>query len=222
MDGSTRSSSIRFGGVAGLVFVVGLLVLGFTVYLNQPLYNEPVAEIRDHFTDNETLRTVADWIAALLFVGGFLVFASALRSALRPADEDGTWSRVSFAGAVLAIAIAGSGVYLSTFTLGDMAALPDGVVQAFVRADALVYTVLLAWAFAIVLVGASMVMLRGGPFPAWFAWFGFAAAAVNALGALWPVDGDPEGALAVLGYVGFFATMIWIALVAATMTRRQA
>lgn len=220
MDRSSGVSSQRVGGIAGLVFAIGMLVLGFVVWFDQPAFTDSLADIGEHFADKEDVLPIADWLAALFFVGGFLLFASALRTALRNSDEDGTWSRASFAGAVVAVAVAASGVYLSVFTLGGLDELSEGVVRAFLRADALTYSALLPWAFALFLVGACMVMMRDGAFPKWFAWLGFGAAAANVVGALWPIDGDPEGALAVVGMIGFFATLLWVVLVASSMVRR--
>ncbi len=221
MDRPTGDASLRTGGIAGIVFAVGFLLLGFTVYFDVPVYTDSIADIRDFYGDNATGLAVADWFAALLFLGGFLLFASALRSALRRSDQEGTWSRLSFAGAVASVAVAGSGVFVSTFTLDGMEQLSDGVVHAFIRADALVYSVILPWGLALFLVGACVVMLRGSQFADWFAWLGFAAAAANAVGALWPIDGDPEGALVFVGTVGFLATMVWVVFVASTMVRSK-
>lgn len=222
MDLPRGDSTLRIGGIAGIVFAVGFVVLGFTVYFDQPNFTDSIADIRDYFADNATARATTDWFSALLFVGGFLLFASALRSALQRSDQEGTWSRLSFAGAVASVAIAGSGVFVSTFTLDGMDQLSDGAVAAFVRADAVIYGAILPWGFAVFLVGASVVMLRGSMFARWFAWFGFATAAANAVGVLWPVDGDPEGALAIVGMVGFMAAMVWILFVASTMARTKA
>lgn len=221
MDRPNRDASSSIGGIAGIVFAVGMLVLGFTVYFTQPTFTDSTAEIREHFADNATTRAIADWVAALLFLGGFMLFASALRSALRHSDQDGTWSRFSFAGAVLSTAVAGSGVFVATFTLEGMDELSDGVVQAFVRADALVYGVLLPLGLAVFLTGACVVMLRGGMFATWLAWLGFAAAATMVIGALWPVDGDPEGALAIVSIVGFLATLLWVVFAGITIARAR-
>lgn len=222
MDRSSSDASLRIGGLAGVVFAVGMVVLGFAVYFTQPAFTEPITEIRDYFTDNATGLQIADWLSALFFVGGFLLFASALRTALRDSDSGGTWSRASFAAAAVSVAVAGSGVFLSTFTVAGMDDLSDDVVHAFMRADAIVYGAILPWGFALFLVGASMVMLRGGRFPRWFAWLGFAAAGLSAVGALWPVDGDPEGALAMVGVVGFIAMLLWVVFTGVTMVRSRA
>lgn len=221
MDQPGGSSARRIGGIAGIVFTVGMLVLGFTVYFSQPAFTDSLAEIREHFIDNETARAIADWVSALLFVGGFLLFASALRSALSPNDDDGIWSRVSFGAAVASVGVAGSGVFLATFGLGNIDELGDGVMQAFMKADALIYSAILPWGFAVFVAAASMVILRGGIFAKWMAWFGFAAAAASAVGTLWPVDGDPQGPLAVVGMIGFIAAVVWVALAGFTMARAR-
>jgi hypothetical protein len=221
MESSKSGSSIRIGGIAGIVFAVGMIVLGFLVWFDQPLYTDSIGEIREHFADKETTINVANWLAALFFVGGLLLFASALRAVLgRDEGGDGVWSRASFAGAVASVGVAGSGVFLSTFTVGGMEALSDGVVQAFVRADMLIYSTILPWGLALFLVGASVVMVRGRSFPTWLGWLGLAASAVMAVGALWPIDGDPEGALAIVGMVGMLAGFVWILLGGALLARK--
>ncbi len=204
-----------------MVFAVGMTVLGFLVWFDQPLYTDSIAEIREYFADNETTINVANWLAAVFFVGGFLLFASALRAVLRrDDDDDGVWSRASFAGAVASVGVAGAGVFLSAFTLGGMEDLSDGVVQAFVRADSILYSTILPFGLALFVIGASVVMLRGSTFPTWFGWLGMAAAAAMVVGALWPVDGDPEGALAIVGMIGLLAGFVWILLGGAVMARK--
>ena len=49
---------------------------------------------------------------------------------------------------------------------------------------------------------ASLVVLRTGVLWRWLAALGFIAAVLLVVGAAWPIDGDEEGALAILGFTG--------------------
>ena len=42
MESSKSGSSIRIGGIAGIVFAVGMIVLGFMVWFDQPLYTDSI------------------------------------------------------------------------------------------------------------------------------------------------------------------------------------
>lgn len=218
MDAHAAAGSRRAGGVAGIVFAVGMLILGFAFYFDQPLYTDPAATIRQHFVDNADSLPFVDWLSALLFVFAFLLFAAVLRAVLGDADAEGTWPRLSFAGAVISVAVAGSGVYLSTLTLGDIADLSDSTIGALARADALIYTVLMPFGFALFIGAASLSTLRAAPFSKWVGWVGLVAALAMVVGSLWPVQDDPEGVLAVVGMTGFLAAMIWVLIVGIMMT----
>lgn len=218
MNARSATGSRRTGGVAGIVFSVGMLILGFGFYFDQPLYTDSVGTIRQHFVDNADTLPVADWFGAVLFVGAFLLFATVLRTVLGAADTDETWPRLSFAGSVISVAVAGSGVFLATFALGDLADLSDSTIVAMVRADALLYTVILPFGFALFVGAASLSVLRAASFPKWVGWFGLVSALALVIGSLWPVQDDPEGFLAILGMIGFIAAMIWVLVVGIIMT----
>ncbi len=87
--GSTaRLSWRRIGGVAGIVFGLGMGV-GVTVLLGSaPDINDSIGDIRAYFTDDATTFLITSWFIAFFLVGAFLLFASALRSVLAGSDSD--------------------------------------------------------------------------------------------------------------------------------------
>ncbi len=97
-------------GWSGIAFVV-LLVIGLAIGGDGPALEDSAADVREWFEDNEGLVAYVTWSGALTFVLFFLLFASGLRSLLGPADanNEGVWSRLSFAAAVATVAVGGAG-----------------------------------------------------------------------------------------------------------------
>jgi hypothetical protein len=69
-----------------------------------------------------------------------------------------------------------------------------------------------SFTLALFVASASLVVLRTGVLWRWLAGLGFLAAALQIVGAAWPIDGDEEGFLAVLGFIGAPLTLLWIVI----------
>lgn len=211
----------RIGGIAGIVFGLGMGVF-FVLSADAPTLNDPIGDIRDYFADATTYFILA-WFSALFFVLAFLLFASALRSILAGNDGDaGMWARASFAGAVATVAIGGvATVFWSALALNGADDFSDEIVRALMSLDALAYGTIMPWGLALFLTGASVVILRTGALWRWLGWFGLAIALVMLIGMFWVIDGDPEGPLSVLVWIGISAMLLWSLLTGVAMIRTE-
>jgi hypothetical protein len=66
-----------------------------------------------------------------------------------------------------------------------------------------------------------LVILRTGVIWRWLAGLGLLAALLLVIGAAWPIDGDEEGAIAILGFIGAPATMLFIIISSINMIIRS-
>jgi hypothetical protein len=213
----------RIGGVAGIVFGLGTAVLLSALFAGAPTIEDPVREIRSYFADDASTYFVLTWFVALLFVGVFLLFASALRSVLASEDIDaGVWSRASFAGAVATVAVAGAGTaFWSALALNGPEAFSDSTVLALMSLDAVLFGSIMPWGLAVFLTGASVVILRSGVLWKGLGWLGLGAALVMVISVFWVLDGDIDGPLASVGLVGVFAMFLWALLTGIAMIRME-
>jgi hypothetical protein len=210
--GSKSRASWRVsGGIAGIIFAIGALVVLIFIQGSGPVVGDPIAEMREFFENDAASYFVFIWIGSLLYVFAFLPFASALRSLFAADDIDaGIWSRLSFAAAILVVAVVGIGtVFWSALALNGPSGFSDSTVAAFVSADAIAFYALTPWAFALFLVASSVVVVRSGVMWKWLGYLGLLAALLLVIGAFWVLDGDPSGALAIVGMIGFFAGLLW-------------
>jgi hypothetical protein len=206
------------GVVTAVVFVVSFILFG-----EPPALDDPAGDIRAYFEDSGSQIQFANWLIALAVALFFLVFASGLRGLLGAADADtrGMWSRASFAGAVAVAAIGGAGsAFWGTATL-HTDSLSDDVLIALHQLDALLYQVAMPWGFALFLGAASLVIIRSGVLWAWLGWFGILTAVLQVVGALWPLSGDNEGFLGILGLIGLTLSFLWILIAGVGMMRME-
>jgi hypothetical protein len=217
--GSNRWSSRRIAGLAGIVFVV-LLVVTFIVGGRSPAYDDSAAKFREFFVEDDTSVHLTSWLAALAFVFFFLPFASGLRNLLASADkaDEQMWSRLSYTGAVLAVAIGGVGSsFWEVLSQGTAEELSDDTLVALARFDTVIFASVLPWALALFLAGSSVVILRSGVLARWIGWLGTAGALMLVTGTLWVFTEDDENALVVLIYIGLPVTLLWVLVVGITM-----
>ncbi len=221
-DDSFWSSWWRVAGLAGLVYGVGLLVaFGWLTFA--PGYTSSVADIREFFVDSATLYLTADFVVMLLLVLLLPVFAAGLRGYLGRAEGGyGMWSRLVFGGAILGAATALlGGVFWRALAFGAVEPLSDPTLQAFMHLDAAIFSTAVPLSFGLMLLGASIVIVRTGTLARWLGWLGLATVAVTVVGSGWLIDGNPDGFLAFLPFVGMVAGTIWTALVGGALVMKR-
>jgi hypothetical protein len=209
-------------GWSGIAFVV-LFVVGTIIAGDGPALEDSAADVREWFEDNEAVVAWTTWSGALGFALLFLLFASGLRSLLGPADaaNEGVWSRLSFAGAVVTVAIGGAGsAFWAVLGLEDVLSVAsDETVKTLAAFDTVIYAAVVPWGMAVFVLGASVVILQSGVLAKWLGWFGLLITLLVAVGTLWPFTGDDESFLAILTFIGLLAVFIWILGVAISMIR---
>jgi hypothetical protein len=199
-------------GWSGIAFVV-LFLVGLFIGGDGPAFSDSATDVREWFEDNEAVVAWTTWSGGLGFALFFLLFASGLRSLLGPADarNEGVWSRLSFAGAVVFVSIGGVG---SAFwaVLGQediLSVASDETVKTLAAFDTLAFAAIAPWGLAVFLLGASVVILQSGVMAKWLGWLGLVATLLIVIGTLWPFTGDDESFVAILTFIGFTLALIW-------------
>jgi len=213
----------KVAGIAGVLTVI-VFVASFILFGTPPGLDDPAGDIREYFEDSGSQIQFSHWLVAVGIALFFIVFASGVRSLLGPADSSdrGMWSRASFAGAVGVFAIGGAGQVFWGVAALSVDDLSDEILVAVHQMDALLYSSVMPLAIALFLAPASIVILRSGVLWKWLGWLGLAVALLSVIGALWPLDGDSEGFLAIIGFVGgFILFFVWVLIASIGMIRME-
>lgn len=213
-------NSTRTGGVAGIAFVVLTVLWGLLLLLSdRPGYASSNAAISEYWADTGN-RAVSAFGAFALALGGvaLLWFLGSFRVILRRAEgEPAPLATIAFAGGVVMTAL----LYVKNAIDGGLALATefgeqgqeDFVLDAdvFKALDAFFVGLLIQEAFAAaVLIGAaSLLVLRTGVLPRWVGWTGVAVAALQL--ASWVVYGFP-----------LLLVLAWILAVSVLMLPRRA
>jgi hypothetical protein len=196
-------------GASGILFVV-LFVIGGGISGDVPTYDEGGEEIVAWFADNGEQYLVGDFITGLAFILFYFPFLVGLYARLRAAEaEPAVFSRVALIGGILfPLALLAGTISLAGVALlegdvsADVASLAAATsYQAFVSASALQ---------AIFLGAAAIVIVRTGAFWNWLGWLGGAVALAAIVASASSIENDPEGALAVIGFIAFIGLGVWI------------
>src|SRR6266545_3849154 len=181
----------RLAGLCGLgwfaLFVVGAIIL----QREPPAYDASLAEVRQFFADNHTRFLIGDYLAGLAFLLLFLPFAAGFRSLLGRAEgEPQIASRLVLVGG------------LATVLLGDTA-----TVFQYANAAAIAAIGLPAALFTL---AASVVIWTTAVLWRWLAVVGLLAGVLLAVGAAFPVAGDPTGPLWTIRFISFIALAVFV------------
>lgn len=169
------------GVLAAVTFVIGLILVS-----NTPDNNDTDAQVVAWYADHGHRLSVLIGVYFLAFCGlFFLWFASGLRQRLREAEgPGGRLANVALGGAILFVGMLWVGAAAlaaipGAESLGDSTPLRVADIARFVPSIGF-GAILIFGAFgAIALIDAtSIVAMRSGSLPNWFAWLGFVAAVV--------------------------------------------
>lgn len=173
------------GVLAAVTFVVGLILVS-----NSPDNNDTDAQVIAWYADHGHRLGILIGVYFLAFCGlFFLWFASGLRQHLRAAEgPGGRLASVALGGAVLFVSMLWVGAAAlaaipGAESLGDSTPLRVADIARFVPSLGF-GAILIFGAFgAIAMIDAtSIVAMRTGILPKWFAWLGFVAAVVLLFG----------------------------------------
>jgi hypothetical protein len=170
-----------------------LIVASFVVWGNSPQGDASGAEVFAHYTDNRTQGLIAAGLLAVSTIP-LMAFAASLRERARAAMPDSMLPSFAFGAGIVAAAgfLGAAGIHLALSDYGrdiDLAAA-----QALNTLDADSFVLFSAGLCALVL-GGSLIALRGHLFPGWHGWVGIVIA------------------IAIFTPVGFFASCVagaWI------------
>lgn len=199
---------VRWGGVAGIVFVV-LSLVGGVVQGNVPVYTDDPADIRGWFADNSS-RYLAGWFLIAIGIAVFYpAFLAALTSLLVRA-EGGVhpWALLALiAGLLVPVPAMAASAFDGTLALleGDFS---DELARTLSAADYYAFTPLPL--IAGIFTGAtSAVILRTGVLWRPLAGLGLLVTAGGIVAGAVPLEKDPDGVLYVIGYLTLFAFFLW-------------
>src|SRR5574341_1699840 len=232
MEARTADSDIlgqwwRLAGIAGIVFSVLFVVGAIALQGEPPQRTDSVEEIRQYFIDDGEIYLTGDYLVGIGFIFFFLPWAVGLSRLIRRADGlSGMLSTLVVVGAVAFVVIGGvSSIFFGAMAINASAdpaiALDDTSIRAFME--------LSTYAFgsfsiigALLLAAASYGIWRTGVLWRWLAIIGGLASLLLIIGGAWTIDGDEEGFLSALGFVGLIGMLLFLLISSVGMIMRQA
>jgi hypothetical protein len=214
----------RLGGVLGIGYVILFIVGIVGIQGESPMLHDSMGEIRQYFGEDGQQYLVGDYLVGLGFILFFLPFLAILRAFLGHAEgPPALLSRIALLGGLTLVLLGGAGsASWGALALGaaDDPEVDDAAIRTLMYMNSYTFAVMPA-AVALMLLPASAVIWRTAAVWRWLAILGFVIALAGIVGAAWPIDGDDEGPLAVLGWVALLGMTLWVLLVSIAMIMRQ-
>ena len=202
----------QLAGLAGIVGVA-LFVVGMALQSGFPTVNDEVADVTAWFADNGDRYLVGNfliWIGVVLFLVPFFL---GLRSALAEAEGgEAMWTQAAFFGAAIFVIIGGVGTVPSSvlaFAAEEMDT--DATVRSLQFGELVLYSGI-AMGFALYFLASGLVTLRTGVLWSWLGGAELILAVLAVIGSANVIDGDPEGVLAIFGWIAFIGFGVVILL----------
>ena len=191
----------RWGALAGVVFVV-LAVIGGFIGGSPPKASDSAEKIAKYFQDNQGNLKVGAYLTGLALVP-LLWFLGTLFGRLRRAEGGaGRVSRIALTGGIAAAAIAMVGNGFGAYS----ALHPEASAGSYQISSVLLGYA--AFAIAVFVAATSIVVLRTGLLPSWFAWAGEALAIAWLIGAA--SVSTESTAIFTIGFVVFLLWAVWL------------
>lgn len=227
VDAPTDASQLwnRIAGFAGIAFAVLFIGLGLGIAADAPVFTDGADEIRTWFGDNQGPIAFFTWTGPLLYGMLHLLFAAGLLRRLATVDTSGgILPRLSFGGAVATFAAGVVGLALwGVLTLDPvLEGASDGLLVTLSALDSVVFFVLIPWTGAMFIIAASVMMLQTRAMPAWLGGLGCLSGVASVVGGAWLLNGDPNSAIADVGFVADLAGLIWIVIASVFLIRSTA
>lgn len=215
----------RVAAATGVVFAI-LAFVAFIIEPNPASPGDSSEEILSFFTENDT---TVFWQGLLFGAAGvfFAWFMGTLAAAIRRAEGDP-------AGRIPAILVIGTAVGLSLYFGGVLAwvsaaagtdeGLEAGAARALFEVGVAAFT-FADFAAIVILLAASLGILRTGLVPAWLGWIGLLAVVafiIDVISRIFADDGffSSDPGTFTWGTIAFLAFLAWILLVSALLTQR--
>ncbi len=201
----------RWGLLAGVVFVVLILVAGF-IAGSPPKVSDPDGKIIKYFSDHQDSLKIASYLNGLSSVV-FLWFLGSLFGRLRRAEGGaGRLAGVALTGGVATVAIFSASGGITAYN----ALRPSQASAGFYRLSADMG----AFAFftiAVFVVGVSLVLWTRGLLPKALGYAGEAIGILFLIGAA--AVSTENDAIFTIGFIAFIAFAIWLAIVSVMLYR---
>jgi hypothetical protein len=208
----------RAGGVFGILFVILFFIGPIAMTGDTPVRQDSIEDIRAYFEDDGDLYRVGDYIGGIAFIFFFLPYLVILRWVLGSGEgypPIGSW--LTFVGGVALLVIGGTGsVFFGALAIAAddpdiYSQIDDSSIRTLIEMNAYAFTGF-TFTMSLFVGSASVVILRTGVLWRWLAAPGLLAAVLLVIAAAWPIDGDDEGLIGSLGFVGAPLTMLFIIL----------
>lgn len=203
----------RVGGMFGIGFVILFLIGGIFLTGDTPMRDDSIEDIRKFFADDGEMYLLGDYLTGIAFIFLFLPYLVTLRWVLGSGEGwPPIWSWLTVLGGVCMLVVGGtSSVFFGALAIseGNPDVIDDAGVRLLMEMSTYAFTGF-SLTMGLFVASASLVVLRTGVLWRWLAGLGFLAAVLLVIGAAWTVDGDEEGALAIMGFTGAPLTLLWI------------
>jgi hypothetical protein len=213
----TEERSVRLCALAGLAFVVLIIVGGPILQGSSPSVTDSTAKIYNYISSHVSDLKASAALSAFA-MAAVLVWLAAHFSSLRKAEG----GRSGFAVAALSGGILATAVTVTVSGVSATTALrvhdlgPSGA-RFFFTLDQFVNSGILAGLS--ILVGASaLVFLRAGLYARWFGWATAALAVIDLVGIL--AVAYTNGAAEAFNVIGSSLTIIWILVISIMLWRK--
>lgn len=211
-------SPLKLSGIAGILFVA-LSFLASGINKMPPAYNQEISTFVTWFSENAEWYRFGHVLAGSAFLLFYFPFFAGFCEILKKAEgEPYIWTRVTWAGAIMSPA-AGTiaGAFIMGTALLNGSASPE-VSQYGIAGNFYAYTVSGAYG-GIAMIGSSIIILRTGVFKRWLGWTGLVigSAAIISIGTF--IENNPQGALATINGLAWFAYFLWIAFLSIELIR---
>lgn len=204
---------IRWGGIDGLIWGVMFVIGAIIIQGEPPMRDDSIETIREYFTSDADAYLIGDYILTIAFVFFFLPYVVALGWLLiRAEGTPPIWSTMAIAGGFGVLVVGAAQQFLwGALALGleNNPELDDAMIRYVMDASSYAFN---TWSFfaGLFLGSAGFVILRTGALWRWLGGIGMLAAVLLVIGAAWPIDGDEEGALGIVGFPGILLTLFFI------------
>ena len=210
--------TVRWGGVAAIVFVVLILVTAFSAG-EPPAADDAVDKMRDYFVDHRSALLASNLIG-LVAVPFALWFAVVLRELLRGDPTTNALGVASLAGLVLtaSMALAGGAVATSVVYVDGVADKLDGdTLRIVYEAQSLLFA---ATSAGIVLFSltAGLAIRRTAALPAYTMWLALLAT----LGNILTMFSTAGAGASMLGFTGLLTFALFVLVTGITMALGKA
>jgi hypothetical protein len=208
----------RVTGAFGLGWFILFVVAAIVLQGEPPPFDQPAAQAREFFAARGGRYLLGDYLAGLGFIFGFLPFVVGLRSLLGRAEGGlQVGSRLLLVAGVTTVVVGDAAtVFTDAMALAGGAELNDSTIQALLDANAVAIAAI-GLPMALFAFAAAVVVWTTGALPRWLAVIGSIAGVLHVAGAAFPVQGEPDGVLFILRFLGLIAFALFVLLTSISM-----